>query len=417
MISEYKPLFKTKFVYIWVSQVFSQVTINMMNFLLLARLYTVTGSSIATSLLWVAFALPALIFGPIGAAVTDLVSRRKTLMVTNLLQGLTIFAYWYIGDQSIFILYAVVLIYSLLNQFYMPAEAAFVPSTVSPARLPQANSLFFITSQATIIFGFAFAGIIQNIIGFEGALILCATFLFAAFVSTSFLTEVKPQKVIPEKFEHALKTFSDSIIEGYQFIKANKQVLYPLLLLIGIQVGLSIIIISLPVVAEQILGIAVQYVGFLVVVPAGIGALTASILVPKILKKGFRKKRVIEVALFLLAFSGFLISTIVPTLPLFQRLMAAIILVCLVGVGFVGTNIPTFTFLQTETPAWLRGRVFGNLFFLGTVITVFPVLFSGTITEIFGLRTMIFLMALATFTLFTYSRRHGELMIRKDFRR
>ena len=52
---------------LWISQILSQVTVNMMNFLLLAKLFNETGSSIATSLLWVSFALPTIFFGPIGA--------------------------------------------------------------------------------------------------------------------------------------------------------------------------------------------------------------------------------------------------------------------------------------------------------------------------------------------------------------
>ena len=78
---------------LFISQILSQVTVNMMNFLLLARLFEATGSSIATSLLWVSYALPTIFFGPIGAGIVDLVSRRKTLIITNFLQALVIFLY------------------------------------------------------------------------------------------------------------------------------------------------------------------------------------------------------------------------------------------------------------------------------------------------------------------------------------
>ena len=178
MANDFKNVLgEKKFISLWLSQFFSQVTINIMNFLLLAHLYIVTGSTIATSLLWIAYSLPALLIGPIGAASVDLVSRRKMLMVTNLLQGLTIFSYIFINQGSIFLLYAVVLIYSILNQFYGPAEAAYLPSTVTKENLPQANSIFFITIQASLIIGFGFAGIIQRLMGFNGTLILC-TFFF-----------------------------------------------------------------------------------------------------------------------------------------------------------------------------------------------------------------------------------------------
>src|SRR5512141_2170536 len=183
MATKFKTIFKnSKFLYLWSSQILSSVTINIMNFLLLSKLYSETGSSIAVSLLWLAFALRAVVFGPIGAASVDLISRRKTLMVTNILQALTIFAYVFINHHSIFILYAVVLMYSILNQFYVPAESSYLPSTVSKNDLSQANSLFFVTVQASLVLGFGLAGLIQKFLGFNGALILCSVFLFLAFV-------------------------------------------------------------------------------------------------------------------------------------------------------------------------------------------------------------------------------------------
>lgn len=145
---------RPNFIYLWASQILSQLTVNIMNFLLLTRLFTVTGSTIATSLLWVAYALPAIFFGPIGAASVDLVSRRKMLMVTNLLQALTVGGYILFHQSSIFLLYFVVVLYSLFNQFYVPAESSSLPSVVPKNYLAYANSLFLITQQATLVVGF-----------------------------------------------------------------------------------------------------------------------------------------------------------------------------------------------------------------------------------------------------------------------
>jgi MFS family permease len=406
---------KPKFAYLWASQILSAVTINIMNFLLLAKIYSTTGSSIAVSLLWLAYALPSVVFGPIGAATVDLISRRKLLMYTNLLQAITIFLTIFVDQQQIFLLYAVVLIYSILNQFYVPAESASLPSTVSVKDLPQANSLFFITVQASLILGFGFAGIIQKLVGFNGALIVCSVFLFIAFISTYFLKEIPPKKAIPEEFEKALKTFFDSIIEGYNFIKRNKNVLYPLLMLLGIQASLAIVVVSLPVIAAQILNININYSGVSIVVPAGIGAVLGSIYIPRLIKKGYRKKQVIEYSLAGVIITILSLCFAIPYLPLVYKITITPLLIILGGFSFVGINIPTLTYLQAATPEWLRGRVFGNLYFMVTIVTVFPVLFSGAITEIFGIRTMLAILALGAFVVLLYSRKHGDIMIRENF--
>jgi MFS family permease len=416
MISEFKSILKnSKFLYLWTSQILSQVTVNIMNFLLLARLFTITGSSIATSLLWIAYALPAIFFGPIGAASVDLVSRRKTLMITNLFQALTVFAFIFTHEQSVFLLYSVVLVYSFFNQFYVPAESASLPSVVSKSDLPQANSVFFITQQATLIIGFGLAGVVQKFLGFNGSLILCSSLLFIAFISVSFLPEMKPNKEVPENLEKLLLTFFQSILEGYRFIKGKKYILFPLLLLLGVQVAFAMIIVNLPVIATQILDVSVAYAGLLIVVPAGIGATLGSIIISRLLKRGSRKKTIIEYSLFLLAVSLLLIIFMIPVLATNVRVIVGPILVILAGAGFVGLNIPTLTFLQEATPTWLRGRVFGNLWFLITIATIFPVLFSGVITEFFGVKTLFILMAFALIFVLYYSRKHGQLMIEENF--
>lgn len=401
--------------YLWSSQILSQISVNMMNFLLLTRLFTVTGSTIATSLLWVAFALPAIFFGPIGAASVDLVSKRKMLMITNLLQAVTVFMYIFTHQQSVFLLYAVVVLYSLLNQFYVPAESASLPSVVNKKYFAQANSLFFITQQAALVVGFGLAGVVLNVLGFSGSLIACSLFLFLAFLATAFLPEMKSKIGIPESFEKIIIAFFKSIYEGYEFIKGKKSILYPLFFLLGLQVALAMIVVNLPVIATQILGVSVSFAGLLVVVPAGLGATIGSIFTSKYLKNGIRKRIVIEYSLAGLGLSILALIFLISYLPIFIRLIAEIFFVFFAGFGFVGTNIPTLTHLQEVTPEWLRGRVFGNLGFLVTIATVFPVIFSGVITDFFGVRTLFALMGLSVFAAFVYLKKNGQNLVSENF--
>lgn len=397
---------------LWTSQILSQITVNMMNFLLLARLFETTGSTIATSLLWVSYALPSIFFGPIGAGIVDLVSRRKTLIITNLLQALVIFVFIFSHQYSIFLLFAVVVAYSFLNQFYVPAEMASLPSLVSKNKLTRANSLFFLTQQLSLIVGFGFAGIIQKFLGFEGSLILCSILLFIAGTSVYFLPNMNPLKKLPDNFEDLMKTFFNHIVEGYTFIKNKKIILYPLSLLFVIQVGLAIITANLPTIGKEILEVSMAYVGLLVVVPAGIGAAIGSIVVNKLMgseliKNKWRKKKIIDASLGILGLSvlGLVLG----------KLFTAPVLVILVGIGFVGVNIPTLTFLQEVTPVWLRGRVFGNLWFLITIATIFPIIFSGVISEFFGVKTLLTMMSLGVILILTFSLKKGQKLIEENF--
>lgn len=401
--------------YLWVSQILSQLTVNMMNFLLLTRLFSVTGSTIATSFLWVAYALPAIFVGPIGAATVDFVSKRNTLMWTNLLQALTVFTLIFTHQQSLFLLYAIVVLYSLFNQFYLPAESASLPSVVEKKNLAQANSLFFVTQQSALVVGFGLAGIVESLLGFSGSLIACSVFLFIAFLATAFLPEMKSKLKVPEKFDQLIITFFKSIYEGYEFIKSKKGILFPLIFLLGFQIILAMIVVNLPVIATQILNVPVSLAGLLVVVPAGLGAIIGSIFVSKKIKKGTRKSVIIEHGMAELGLSLLSLVFVVPYFPIFFRVVAEMIFVFVAGLGFTGTNIPTITYLQEATPEWLRGRVFGNLGFLITIATIFPVIFSGVITDFFGVRSLLTLMGAGVLLVLFLMKKKGNNLIKENF--
>jgi len=409
---DFKPLIKnSKFVYLWTSQVLSQLTINIMNFLLLIRLYERTGSSIATSFLWIAYALPAILIGPIAAASVDIFDRKKMLVVANLLQSIAIFIYAFLHETSFFLLYGIVVTYSFFNQFYVPAEAASLPSLVKKKSLPQANGLFFLTQQAALVVGFGFAGLLNHTLGFSYSLYLCSFFLLLAFISVSFLPTMRTRERMPRSFEKALFKFFSRMIEGYRFIRENRSILLPFILMMGLSVSLSVIVVSMPVLAEDIFRISVNSAGVMIAVPAGIGAAIGTFIVTRLLNKGWRKKRTIETFLMIMASILFIFTFILPEITNIFRIVLGTACVLLIGLSFVGILIPSQTFLQEKTPGGLRGRVFGNFWFLVTVATVFPVLFSGAITEIFGIRLLIFLLTALVMAALFFSKKYGQSVI------
>jgi MFS family permease len=409
MIRDFKSVLNNKnFLYLWASQIFSQLTINIMNFLLIIKLFETTKSSLATSMLWVAYALPAIFIGPIGAASVDFWDKRKILIITNLFQALTIFIFAFLHESRGFLIYGVVMAYSFLNQFYVPAEASSVPFLVEKESLPQSNSLFFFTQQGSLIFGFGFAGLILKFLGFEKSLYLCAALVFLAFISTMFLPQIRVRDKTIESFEQAIGDFFGAILDGYKLIKEQRKVLIPLLLLGGLQVTLAILVVNLPVLATQVFKIGVEYAGIFLIVPCSIGAILGAIVSSKLLKSGWRKKKVIEKAMVLMTISVFTMAFVVPFIPGLLGKFISFLVVVATGLAFVAVFIPTQTFLQEVTPHDFRGRVFGNFSFLVTIATIFPVIFSGTVIEIFGAQVLLFMLGALALTVIIYSRKLDE---------
>ncbi len=416
MLADFIPLIKNKnFRFLWTSQVLSQITINIMNFLLLIRLFNNTGSTIATSLLWVAYALPAIIIGPFAAASVDMFDRRKLLMITNFLQSAIIFFYALSHRTSIFLLYGVAMSYSFLNQFYVPAELATMPSIVQKKNLSHANGLFFLTQTASLIFGFGVAGILNFFLGFSTTLYLCALFLFIAYLAVTFLPKMPQKESVPTKFESAFINFFKRIIEGYRFIRGRKSVLFPFLLLMALQVSIAVVVVNVPVLATDILQMPVESSGLAIVVPVGVGTALGAVIFPKLLKQGWRKKKTIEISLMVLITAIFLLAFAIPTITNLSRIFLGIMMLLITGLSFVGILIPTQTFLQETTPGGLRGRVFGNYWFLVTIATIFPVIFSGAITEVFNIRILYLILSALGLSVLLFSKKYGQMIIDNSF--
>jgi len=412
MINEFKPVINNKnFRYLWTSQIFSQLSINIMNFVFLIKLFEVTGSAISTSLLWVAYSLPAILIGPFASAIVDLTDKRKMLFITNFLQALTIFLYAISPKANIFILYQVVFIYSLLNQFYVPAEAASLPSLLPKKKLTQGNSLFFLTLQASLIVGFAVAGLINHFLGFNNTLFICSFFLFVAFANTFFLPKLVSETKVPNEFEKAVIKFFSHVLGGYKFIKSERKVLTPVLLLIGFQVALQVLIVEVPIIAQNLLSIPLNSAGLFLLVPAGIGAILGALALPKLIARGWRKKKVIENSLISIGIIILIFTFLIPLLPYWFKTLLSFISVLLLGLAFFGVIVPSQTFLQEKTPKDLRGRVFGNFWFLVTIASVFPVLFSGSIVEILGIKFFLFIISAIAISIYFVSKRFGDRFI------
>lgn len=415
MIEEYKSVLRNhNFVHIWTSQILSQLTINIMNFIILIKLFGQTGSAIAVSLLWVTYALPAILIGPVASTFVDMLDKRKILMITNILQSITILLLALSHMTTIFILYEVVFIYSLLNQFYVPAEASTIPSVLKKSDLTRGNGLTFITQQASLVLGFGVAGLLNHFLGFDNTLYLCASFLLLAFISVSFLPELKSKLKIPMDMILAVKSFLDNILEGYRFIRDKRRILAPFLLLLGFQVALSIVIVSVPVIAQEIFDINLNAAGVFVIVPAALGAMISAFNLPRLIKKGWRKKKIIESSLMILTITIASLVFVIPELSYIFRIILGFVVISFAGMAFVGVAIPSQTYLQELTPYKLRGRVFGNFWFLAVIASVIPVVFSGTITEIFGVRFFLFIMAAFVFSVFIMSSKYADSWLNND---
>ena len=365
-------LHNRNFVKLWTSQICTVLGINIVNYILLLHLYKNTNSTLAASFLWIAFSIPVLLVGPFASTIVDLVNRKKLLTLTTLLQCLTILLFLLPG-QRFFLIYAIMLLYSLFSQFYGPAEAATLPIIVAKEDLPEATGMFLFTGQVGRLLGFGVAGFLAKFIGFNPTLIACSMLLGLAFLSVLSLPIIHIRKKVD--VEQDLSHFFAKVAEGYQYIKNNRYVLQPLLLSSGSEITMLIIAITIPAIAKEIIQIPPEDAALYIIIPAMFGAMTG-------------------------------IFTFSRRVPLTTRLMLLPVISFVAGMSFTGIQVPSQTYLQETTPKDMLGRLWGNLWFMMTIITVIPMFLSATLTEFLGVHTLFTILGAGIFAVYLYSKNH-----------
>jgi MFS family permease len=403
---ELKNLLKENknFTFLWASQGLSQITLSMINFVMATRIYEKTGSTLAVSLLWFFYYLPSLMIGPFSGYFVDKWNLRKVLLYTNSIQALTMLLFLF-SKNNIYAIYPVTFLYSLLNQFYYPAEASALPMLVKQQSLVFANSLFLMTAQTSLVLGLGASGILMRVFGKDNPIFLSAIFLFIAAIAVYNL----PKKEEKREKSKDFSLFVNDIKIGYSFLRETKIVLFPVLILACFQVLIVAIGVSLPNFAESIVGLNVQDAGTLLILPLGIGALVGTILLGKLFKK-FRKKKQIKYGLFMVFLSFIIFSVVVPLLGIY-RIYPSILLMFLLGIGGILVFVPSQTLLQENTPENIRGRVFGSINFINTAITLPFLLFTAALTDLIGIRTLLVLFGVIMLFALIYLDKAEEYIV------
>lgn len=358
-----------------------------------------THSTVAIAMVWVFYVLPIIFLGPFSGTIVDFGEKRRILIITNLIESIIILLYL-LAKTKIWPIYSVIFLYALVDQFYLPAEGAVLPSLVSRGQLAMANSLFLFSFYATRLIGFSIAGPLVKLGGENAPFIIGFIFLAVAALSTASLPKLGFQK--RTKLE-GVQEFFDKIREGYTFVRETPGVLFPLLMMGTTQIAMNILLLLSPSYATEILKLNLLDTGLVLIFPSGIGAIVALQLVVRLGEK-MRKKKVIAYGLYSAAVSLLFLGVVV---PLLRRggVIAAIAIAFILGFSYVAMLIPSQTLIQEKTPDRLRGRVFGVLNIILTLANFLPILSTAALADAVGSRYIILLLGIGLAVVAIYTHR------------
>lgn len=370
----------------------------MLAFVLIIRVFEATHSSIAIGLLLAVYTLPSLLLGIFAGVFVDRWSKRSILILTNFLQALVILTFLGVGEK-IWPVYTLVFLYSLVDEFYNPAQTSFLPSLVPKDKLATANSLILLTLNGSLIVGYGLGGPTVRFFGESMTFIFGSLALLLAAAFTFLLPHDTRKR---NNDNNGFEGVWQELREGIFFIRKRRKVLYPFLFFAVVQMVIGSTGVLFPSFATDILQINLTDSGLYVVIPIGLGALLGSTLLSRVLPVLGRRLTILA-AVFSAGIAVLLLGLVLPAVP--NPKILAPPLIILLGLSVVLITAPLLAFLQGVTPFDFRGRVFGVLSALMTWGSWMPIFFTATVTDLFGVEKTLALIGLAILAIGLYLRR------------
>jgi MFS family permease len=215
---------------LWLGQVVSQMGDWFNTIALYTIILKLTGSGRDVGLLLVARFVPSFLFGPISGVVADRFSRRRIMIVSDLLRAFVVLGFLFVrrADQ-LWIIYVLTIFQLGLSTFFEPAKTAAIPSVVEDRELVAANAISSVTWSVMLTLGAAIGGVMTDLFGTDVAFILDAgTYLLSAALIASIRVP-KRKKRERQKLSLGRVLGITETIEGIRYVKDRPRVLAVLL--------------------------------------------------------------------------------------------------------------------------------------------------------------------------------------------
>ncbi|MHB1415041.1 MAG: MFS transporter [Chloroflexota bacterium] len=413
------------FVLLWLAQAISQTAQNAIWFGLLIVVEERTHSTTQMGFAVLTTILPSIVLGMVAGVFVDRLTKNRVLVATNFLRAVVVLGYL-LYDRALVLVFLVNLVSSTITQFFGPAEAAKIPQLVGRRQLITANSLFNLTFNGAQLVGMVLlAPPLVKIFGPAAVFTVSAVaFAVAGVLVTQLPPEPPPTQTLQGLDKSALaRHVWHDVKEGWQFITSDRRTSLAMLHLTMASALMLIVAMLAPRYVVAALGIRADDAVY-VLAPAGLGVLVGTTTMSRLAGR-FAKEKMVAAGLLAMGVFILLLSVVrgvadlvlAPALGLLgMHTAVAVVPVVMVFAAVLGLAlslviIPSQTILMERAPLASRGRIFSVQMVLGNVASVAPLLFIGTMADLFGVNVVIALLAVGIFGIWGVSTEWFALRI------
>lgn len=417
-------LHNAAFRYLWLGQIISQISTNVILFILALVIYRNTGSNAAVSGLFLAYGIPAVLFGMIAGVIVDRIDKRSVLIMANILRAVLVFGLFFVSDHLVLV-YIFCFLSAVFTQLYAPSEASTLPKLIPVSQLVSANSLFSFTYYSSLAIGFLIAGPLLRLTGGAQEIVfglltifyLLATWCVSRLPSNPSASGSRSiRQILAYKPAYLVSRMAVGLSDGLQYVAKSPVLFDSLLLLTMTQIILALLGTLGPGFADKVLGIDIRDSSIIIIGPVVLGMVMGAVWIGN---RGYRfsSVRLIRWGILGLGSMLMLISLTVwlESVPLwnwlFQKkiiLPIEFVLFAILGVANSFLDVPANSTLQSQADGEMRGRVYGVLASAVGGVGMLPVVLGGVLADVFGVGKVIFLLGLSVVLYGLYRMRYSQ---------
>ncbi|WP_371372277.1 MFS transporter [Thalassotalea aquiviva] len=360
---------------LWQGQLISQLGMQAYTIAMMFWLMENAKSSILMSTMMILSILPSSLLGPLAGVFADIYSKKKIIILTDFLRGLSVFAlfiliFWEFNNNLIILAFGFVsIILGISRAFFQPTVDSLIPELVSQEKLSKTVAAFQSSAQFSNIIGQLLGGILYRLFGAPLLFLFDSiSYIFSA-ISQAFIKTTDKEKRISKDIKSTFSEYKENLVIGLKYVKSNKGMFPSMLFASSVNLFLAPIMLFLPFhVTEQIQEKANWY-GFLLAAMA-LGSILGYWVSASISLKSLGRTFKMFVGMLSIAIGIYLLSQ---SKISFHSLFS----ICIVGLGLGLFNLQSITLFQEGTPDELRGRVMSLLMAVSSALLPLGLLLSG----------------------------------------
>jgi MFS family permease len=347
---------------LWLAQIVSENGDWFYTLAIYSLLLDLTGKASSVAMALVLQVLPHTLLGPLAGIVNDRFSRRKVMIVTDLLRMVIVACMLLVRSRGfVWVIYPLLFLETVMVAFFEPARNAVIPNVVDEQDVIVANTLSSATWSFDLAIGAMLGGVVAAWLGRDAVFVINSLSFAVSALLISRMNFVERHADAANRHAEDQSAGWSSIRAGFRYIGRNPK----LAALVSLKGGVSIVGTSwvlYPVMAMRVFklpieGLTPERAGLfgmsLLMGARGIGALVGPLVASRFTGQQENKLRVAALVGFVIGGIGYIALGNAPSV----WIAMAVVVFAHCGTSTVWVFSTTLLHLNTEDR--FLGRVFG----------------------------------------------------------